>query len=128
MVGEGLTQLGFRVDEIGDGNDLLDLLGDAMLGVEGVHLPDLVIADLTLPGIKGYDALIAARNAGLDLPFILVTRLEAEPYQESFRQLSPAVLMELPVDWDDFTTVLVLLLDQFHRTGPAIPVRMAATV
>jgi CheY-like chemotaxis protein len=94
MVGEGLRQLGFQVDEIEDGNDLLDRLGDAMLGVEDVHLPDLVIADLTLPGIKGYDALIAARNAGLDLPFILVTRLEAEPFREGFRQLSPGKTSE----------------------------------
>ena len=61
----GLTEAGFVVDRADDGRDGLDL---AMTGGY-----DLVILDVMLPGLSGWEILKALRAAGRALPVLFLT-------------------------------------------------------
>ncbi|HEX8980592.1 MAG TPA: heavy metal response regulator transcription factor [Parasulfuritortus sp.] len=61
----GLTEAGFVVDRADDGRDGLDL---AMTGGY-----DLVILDVMLPGLSGWEILKALRAAGHELPVLFLT-------------------------------------------------------
>ena len=61
----GLAYEGFTVDTAGTGAQGLTIARD--------HAPDLVILDLMLPGIDGYEVLRRLRGANEDLPVLLLT-------------------------------------------------------
>jgi len=59
-------ELGFTVaGESGNGNEALELI----LGMK----PDLVLADIVMPGLNGIELLRKTREAGLDTKFIMLT-------------------------------------------------------
>ena len=62
---QGLTEAGFVVDLVRDGND-------------GVHAAleedyDLVVLDVMLPGLDGWQVLQAIRRAGRQMPVLFLT-------------------------------------------------------
>ncbi len=65
----GLAYEGYRVDTAGTGPQGLTVARD--------HAPDLVILDLMLPGIDGFEVLTRLRNADANLPVILLTARDA---------------------------------------------------
>lgn len=60
-----LSRSGMRVDVCGDGLQALPLW-------QGLQ-PDVVVLDLSLPGMDGLDVLRAARTAALDTPVLILT-------------------------------------------------------
>lgn len=68
---QALEPLGYQVETVGDVNT-------AILQVARFS-PDLVVANLTLPGLSGKDLLVALGSQGLQVPVILI----AEKGQES---------------------------------------------
>jgi two-component system response regulator TctD len=60
-----LTRSGMRVDVSGDGDQALPLWQSLQ--------PDVVVLDLSLPGMDGLDVLRAARAASLDTPVLILT-------------------------------------------------------
>jgi DNA-binding response OmpR family regulator len=46
--------------------------------------PDLVLLDLMLPDLHGYDILRALRGEGLDMPVLVLTASGAEAREQSF--------------------------------------------
>lgn len=67
MIGRVLRETGFEVAEAVDGTAALQFLAE--------HEPDLIILDLVLPGINGYQALDALRTHPrlARLPIIVIT-------------------------------------------------------
>jgi DNA-binding response OmpR family regulator len=61
----GLGEMGMSVDTAGDGNSALQQLRD------GTY--DMVLLDVMLPDILGWDLLATMREEGIDTPVILVT-------------------------------------------------------
>jgi two-component system CheB/CheR fusion protein len=59
LLGEGLAGLGYQVQTAGTGEEALDLLDR--------QRPDVILSDIGLPGISGYEFLrLARQRPGLD--------------------------------------------------------------
>ena len=52
--------------------------GNELLSAARRLLPDLIVADVTMPGLGGLDALRTLRSAGLDTRFVILT-VHADP-------------------------------------------------
>ena len=65
VVRRGLSYEGYRVDTAATGPQALAMARD--------HTPDLVILDLMLPGLSGFDVLERLRLADADLPVLMLT-------------------------------------------------------
>lgn len=116
VVRAGLAQLGFAIEEVVDGPALLDRLGDMLLDGEQGQRPDLVIADLGLRGYERRHILGALRTLGVQTPWILTSQRGHHPADhERMKSFEGAVLVELPMDWVDFLTVVSLLLERSLR-------------
>ncbi len=61
-----LEQAGHRVIAVGDGSEVVDLATE--------HRPDLVVLDLTLPGLSGIDVLRSLRRES-QVPVLVVSGL-----------------------------------------------------
>lgn len=74
MVAEGLGRL------IADAAELVGQVGDGtQLVEEALRLrPDIIVSDITMPGLSGIDAMRRLRTAGVTAPFIFLT-VHAEP-------------------------------------------------
>jgi DNA-binding NarL/FixJ family response regulator len=74
MVAEGIERL--LVDDF----DLLEVAsdGDALLAAVRRERPDVVISDISMPGMSGLDVLKQLRSEGSRVPFIFLT-MHAEP-------------------------------------------------
>ena len=64
---EFLEELGFAVDDFASGDDALDALFDKSY--------DLMLLDVNVPGINGFELLRTAREHGKTLPAIFITSL-----------------------------------------------------
>ena len=65
IVRRGLSYDGYRVDTAATGPQALTMARD--------HTPDLVILDLMLPGLNGFDVLERLRLANANLPVLMLT-------------------------------------------------------
>lgn len=84
-----LEMAGHEVDVMANGNQALDWLGSAAV-------PDLVLADVMMPGLDGLDTLDRIRELHPELPVILVTGTQLEHEQ---RQRADAVFTK-PIEFD----------------------------
>ncbi|NJQ00781.1 response regulator transcription factor [Streptomyces zingiberis] len=71
---KGLTAEGFAVDVVHDGREGLHR------ALEGVY--DLVVLDIMLPGLNGYRVCAALREAGAEVPILMLTAKDGE-YDEA---------------------------------------------
>ncbi len=117
----GLTQLGFAIDEVADGPGLLERLGDVLLDGGQNPKPDIVIADLDLRGFDRLGFLVASRMFGVQTPWILTTLRRHPTDPQPHKSIARAVLVEFPMDWVDFLTVISVLLERSQRPRPVIP-------
>ncbi|SCP94838.1 response regulator transcription factor [Anaerobium acetethylicum] len=60
-----LRRNGYDVTEANDGQDALDILDTTQ--------PDLIIADLMMPRIDGYELITSLRNSGYKIPILIIT-------------------------------------------------------
>lgn len=68
FVAKGLTESGLLVDTVPDGETALATLAETSY--------DLVLLDVMMPGLQGWDVLEALRERGVDVPVIWVTARE----------------------------------------------------
>ena len=62
---EGLKSAGLEISTFADGESLIDALND--------EKPDLIISDIKMPGMHGYDLLKHIKNNYDKLPVIIMT-------------------------------------------------------
>lgn len=73
-----LTKKGYEVDTAVDGQDALNKIAEATY--------DLVVLDILMPHVDGIQALSRLRNAGLDIPVLMLTALDDDRHiLESYR-------------------------------------------
>ena len=82
----------YQIVEAGDGTE-------AVKKAEQLH-PDIILMDLQLPGISGYDAIIAIRkNPALkDIPIIALTGFVMEEEEEKAREAGCDHYLTKPFD------------------------------
>jgi signal transduction histidine kinase/DNA-binding response OmpR family regulator/putative methionine-R-sulfoxide reductase with GAF domain len=91
MLADTLTEAGFRVMTAADGAAALQALR--------ATLPDLVLLDLMMPGMDGYEALRALRGAPetRDLPVVILTGVDSASERERAMAAGATVYLRKPV-------------------------------
>ena len=69
LIAVGLRFVGFDVDTAGDGRDALDKVA--------AGAPDLVVLDISMPGIDGLDVVQRLRRDGVNTPVVFLTARDA---------------------------------------------------
>ncbi len=103
VVVESLTEAGAKVASAKSGAELLKRLGeDASF--------DLIIADVLMPWMTGLQVASSVREAGLEVPVILMTGATDASLNERVDLLDNTVLLRKPFDQDDLKAAVQRLL------------------
>ena len=117
ILADELRDAGFEVVEAGDGIDGLAAIID--------HRPDMVLCDVTMPGMSGYDVLARLRERGdalADIPFVFLSALADRKDVIAGRQLGADDYLTKPVDIEMLLATVETRLARVRR----LEARMAA--
>lgn len=67
----GLLELSDRVHVVGEADD-----GDRAVTLATTHRPDVILMDMRMPRMNGAEATRALRDAGIDIPVIILTTFD----------------------------------------------------
>lgn len=67
---------------------------------------DLLITDVRMPWVTGLQVAVAARNAGLSIPIIVVTAFPDDSIRSTVDGLGSAVLLAKPFSKDDLLSLV----------------------
>jgi CheY-like chemotaxis protein len=107
---ELVSGLGVEVVPASSGGDLVRLLTDD-------HPVDLIITDVRMPWMTGYQVAISARNSGLGTPIIIVTAFPDDTLRAQIDQLGAAVLLAKPFRPDELLSLVRERLPQVAATA-----------
>jgi len=100
---------GYRATTVGDGASALKLLGDETSTI------NMVVLDLMLPGMSGYEVCQAMRESGIDIPvLILSARTLTEDRTRGF-DVGADQYLEKPFDLDELISRVKNLLLSYDR-------------
>ncbi len=86
---ELVSGLGVEVAPASSGGDLIVLLTDD-------NPVDLLITDVRMPWMTGFQVALSARNSGLGIPIIIVTAFPDDTLRAQVEHLGSAVLLAKP--------------------------------
>jgi DNA-binding response OmpR family regulator len=96
LVALGLAREGFEVTEVADGKELLSLIDDVTSNT--ARRPDLIIADIFMPGCSGLKVVASMRRRNLEIPVVLITAFGDETTHALAKRLGAAALFDKPFD------------------------------
>lgn len=92
-----LRARGYRVEELADGRQLADRL----LGVRPtLPTPQVVIAEMFLPGVSGLETCASAHDTGLSVSFILTTSVPSDELRDEARRSGATAVFDKPIALD----------------------------
>jgi DNA-binding NarL/FixJ family response regulator len=108
-IAEELAAADYEVLQAQDGVEALKLLEQ--------HRPDLVLCDITMPGVGGYEVLRAMREEGGrgDIPFIFLTALANRNDVLLGKQAGADDYLVKPIDYDLLLATIATRLNQVSR-------------
>ena len=110
---QGLSEAGFVADLAQNGSDGLHL------ALQGEY--DLVILDVMLPGLDGWQVLQSLRNRGLQMPVLFLTARDQVEDRVKGLELGADDYLVKPFDVDELKARLrALLRRSFNRPQPAL--------
>ncbi len=101
LLAEELLERGFRITSAHGGH-----AGLAAILREG---PDLVLSDISMPGVSGFDVLerlVALAPRFANMPFVFLTALTDRETELRGRQLGADAYVTKPVDFDILVTII----------------------
>ena len=114
-VRRGLTKDGFVVDVVHDGNDAV------WAATENTY--DVIVLDIMLPGLNGYDVVKKLRAAGNWTPILMLTAKDGEYDQSDAFDLGADDYLTKPFS---FVVLIARLRALIRRGAPERPVVLAA--
>ena len=96
---ELVSGLGVDVAQASSGGDLVRLLTDD-------HPVDLIITDVRMPWMSGFNVAVSARNSGLGVPIIIVTAFPDAALRAQVERLGSAVLLAKPFRPEELLTLV----------------------
>ena len=108
-IAEELEAADYHVIQAANGSEALELLEQ--------HRPDLVLCDITMPGLGGYDVLKAMRAQGgmADVPFIFLTALAERNDVLVGKQAGADDYLVKPIDYEILLATITARLAQVAR-------------
>lgn len=114
-----LRKDGYEVLEARDGAEVLGQLEGVLDSDRGwtassppPKAPDLIISDIRMPGLTGFEVLDAIRSARLRTPVILITAFGAPETHARAKALGAAAVMDKPFELDDLRRLIQRLVDR----------------
>ena len=95
LIAGTLRSAGHKVVEARDGMDILDRL-EGTIWSERSDLFDVIVSDVSMPGLSGLDVLAALRCARWNTPVVLITAYGDEEMRTEARSLGAAAFIEKP--------------------------------
>jgi len=89
VLDELVSGLGVEVALAASGSELVKLLTDD-------QRVDLIVTDVRMPWMTGYNVALSARNSGLTIPVIIVTAFPDDVLAAQVEKLGSAVLLAKP--------------------------------
>jgi two-component system response regulator MprA len=112
VVRRGLSYEGYRVDTAATGRQALTMARD--------HAPDLVILDLMLPGLDGYDVLERLRLADASLPVMMLTARDGAADQVKGLELGADDYVVKPFRFEVLSARVKALLRRCEQDRPEV--------
>ncbi|MCB8820883.1 helix-turn-helix transcriptional regulator [Microvirga rosea] len=108
-IAEELEAANYAVIQASNGSEALSVLKK--------HRPDLVLCDITMPGLGGYDVLKAMREKGelADIPFIFLTALADRNDVLTGKQAGADDYLVKPIDYEILLATVSARLNQVAR-------------
>jgi DNA-binding response OmpR family regulator len=115
LLADTLELEGYRVIQVGTGGALMETVRKIVCqGDDGGEL-DLLISDLRMPESSGLAALKVLRNAGLPIPFILISAF-SDPITRAQAADYGAQLLDKPIE---LRVLRQVVSDSLNRFGAA---------
>jgi len=93
FVEKGLQQAGYNVEKSNDGSKGMEMAASESF--------DLILLDLMLPGINGFDLLKNLRSFGVKTPVIIISALSNTEHVVKGLDLGAVDYIKKPFDWDE---------------------------
>lgn len=107
-----LESAGYELSMAEDGRAALEALGRAK--------SDLVLLDLQMPGMDGMETLRRLRDAGMNVPVVIVTAHGSVPHAVEAMKLGAIDFLAKPLSPDSLRGVVAEVLDR-HAANPSGP-------
>ncbi len=92
-----------------NGKDALSILKEKSI--------DLLITDLKMPGLSGFELVAYVGRHYSDLPIIVMTAFGTPEMEENFRLLGVTHFIEKPLDYNDLIAKVYAILDNPQESG-----------
>lgn len=109
--GLGLRSSGFEVTAVRGGQDAL--------AVYTAVSPDVVVTDLSMPGMDGFELVRTLRVRGVDTPVLVTTARDTEADRAAARAAGADGYLRKPFGLAELCTTVSTLADTGHGTLPA---------
>lgn len=113
-IADELAEAGYDVVEARNGQEALDALGQAR--------PDLILCDISMPGLDGYGVLEAVQAEGPDhgdIPFVFLSALGDSREVVAGKRLGADDYLVKPIDYDLLLATVDARLRQIDRIREA---------
>ncbi|MBL9038559.1 MAG: response regulator [Archangium sp.] len=117
---EYLELSGYQVIAVDDGLELADYLGLANDKASPVVVPDLIVADLSMPGRSSLEVLEQLGPVTL-CPFILISGYADDEIRRRAAKLGVTMVLDKPVDPRVLSSVVEALVARGATTGHSGP-------
>ena len=112
LAAEFLSQAGFQPVCFENGINALEWLADG-------HRCDIMVTDMTMPGMEGEELIEKVRMMRPDLPAILCTGYSREIESSQALQSTPSAFLNKPFSFPDLLSKIRTLLDKSRGTRKA---------
>jgi len=112
VVRRGLSYEGYRVDTAATGQQALTVARD--------HAPDMVILDVMLPGLDGYEVLERLRLADANLPVMMLTARDAAADQVKGLEMGADDYVVKPFRFEVLSARVKALLRRCEQDRPEV--------
>jgi CheY-like chemotaxis protein len=107
LVAAALRGFGYEITQACNGAQLLDEIGDALLSGNPTKRPDIIIADIRMPGLTGLEILASVRQAHWRTGVILMTAYADQEIREEAQRLGADAFFAKPFDVDNLMTAVI---------------------
>jgi len=103
---------GYEVVAVGNGTDMLHVIGSSMLPRSGVKEFDIIVSDLRMPAWNGLAGLEGLGNNPLLPPIVLITAFGSDEVRQRAQQAGVVAVVDKPFDLEDLTALADTLIAQ----------------
>jgi DNA-binding response OmpR family regulator len=95
----GLLDRGFHVEAVGGAEDAIRVIRSLK--------PSIVVSDLVMPGINGFELFETVKKEHAGLPFIFLTAVDDYYARKFGREMGGAAYITKPVDLDELERIIL---------------------